>query len=761
MKSIIIDIIGTAADLVQLNASISFQKFADDINSIIPVQSGIGKAFFEDVVANFAATPGFLDNISIDNVGAFEDQLMLVNELITPSIGYGPSLSAMCTPISSTIFFGTDDFYSLITEKTSGRLRCEIVREYGCIVKQQTETVYSFILEQLYGLHLPRSRNLIITMKDDLSGLQKFYSIDSNPRFARVFANGKLPELDLERISEQFRKSRDLSGLTKLLPLSLFCFEGFSLLTLNDVTEEHAIEKLKNTIMNRAQYSSDMYFNHVIDCLKMLCQDDGIDFGMMPFLKINDELLFTDHSTFHSKLVNAANIPDVNEQNYISLAKSHYKSPQMYQDIGVAYALLPAYAGNEVVGVLEVYSLKRDVIDERTLSKLDRALPMIVQVFVNHLKDFEGCIDQVIRQKFTSLQPAVQWRFKEAAATFLKNRLINANVAVMEDIRFKNVYPLYGSIDIRNSTIERNTAIQEDFKRQFTLLIGIFSRLKDSARFELAGEIAFKCTQMMDRVINAPEDSDELRVEEFLESEVHPLLSHLGVNETHQSEEIEDYFSQLESGTGEFCLNRRSLESSIQIITSVVSQLMDSFEGEIQDIYPIYFERFRSDGIEYDIYAGQTITPHKAFNKFYLENIRLKQLMSMAVISKSTHKLFPQMIKKLETTQLIFIYSGSIDISFRDDERRFDVEGAYNVRYQVIKKRIDKVHIKGTSERLTQPGKIAMVYFTSRSIEEYIAYIAYLQQQSILLNDLEFLDLEELQSVNGLKALRVGVNFEG
>jgi len=41
-----------------------------------------------------------------------------------------------------------------------------------------------------------------------------------------------------------------------------------------------------------------------------------------------------------------------------------------------------------------------------------------------------------------------------------------------------------------------------------------------------------------------------------------------------------------------------------------------------------------------------------------------------------------------------------------------------------------------------------------------VDYIRYLQEKNTLLDDLEFLDLEELQGVNGLKALRIGVNVD-
>jgi hypothetical protein len=187
---------------------------------------------------------------------------------------------------------------------------------------------------------------------------------------------------------------------------------------------------------------------------------------------------------------------------------------------------------------------------------------------------------------------------------------------------------------------------------------------------------------------------------------------------------------------------------------------MDMMKTEIQQAYPSYFEKFRTDGVEYDIYIGQSIAPDKPFSDIYLQNLRLMQLTSMAAIAKYSSALLPQLTRPIETTQLIFIHSQPIDIRFRKDEKRFDVEGAYNIRYHIVKKRIDKVTLKGGKERLTQPGKIALVYFSQKEADEYIGYIRYLQEQNILNHDLEELELEELQGVSGLKALRVGVAID-
>jgi hypothetical protein len=93
------------------------------------------------------------------------------------------------------------------------------------------------------------------------------------------------------------------------------------------------------------------------------------------------------------------------------------------------------------------------------------------------------------------------------------------------------------------------------------------------------------------------------------------------------------------------------------------------------------------------------------------------------------------------------------------DEKRFDVDGAYNIRYEIIKKRIDKARIKNTNQRLTQPGKIAIVYSQNKEASEYLKYIKYLQSNNYLLPTVEKLEIEDLQGITGLKALRVSINY--
>ncbi|MEM8522538.1 hypothetical protein RCH19_002540 [Flavobacterium sp. PL12] len=97
------------------------------------------------------------------------------------------------------------------------------------------------------------------------------------------------------------------------------------------------------------------------------------------------------------------------------------------------------------------------------------------------------------------------------------------------------------------------------------------------------------------------------------------------------------------------------------------------------------------------------------------------------------------------------------------DEKRFDVDGTYNARYEVVKKRIDKANIKGTMERITEEEKITIVYSHNSERIEYLNYIKFLQFKNILEPLIEEFEVEELQGVSGLKAIRVKVqnnNFD-
>jgi hypothetical protein len=435
---------------------------------------------------------------------------------------------------------------------------------------------------------------------------------------------------------------------------------------------------------------------------------------------------------------------------------------KLLREAGIkSYALMPVYYNNKLVGVFEMCCRKKGILNEQVFGRMETVRPLLAQLMQNSIDDFETQIRETIRDKFTNLQPSVQWKFTEAAWNYLYYSRLEGKSVPVQKIEFRDVYPLYGAIDMRNSTIERNKAVMSDLQYQFALLQKVFATLKEKSGFGLAEELTYKCRKWQQYMHDVLTTNDEIRINQFLTDEAQPFLRHFKTTHPDLEPVISAYFKSIDPDTGDAWVHRRELEESMQLINGAINNYLDLMNTEIQRAYPCYFEKFRTDGIEYDVYIGQAIVPERPFDLVYLRNLRLWQLGSMAAIARLSHLLLPKMKVPLQTTQLIFIYSNTIDISFRNDERRFDVEGGYNIRYHIIKKRIDKVHIKNTGERLTQPGKIALIYFDQKDADEYISYIQYLQDKKQLCSDTEYLELEELQGVAGLKAIRVGVMLDG
>jgi len=131
----------------------------------------------------------------------------------------------------------------------------------------------------------------------------------------------------------------------------------------------------------------------------------------------------------------------------------------------------------------------------------------------------------------------------------------------------------------------------------------------------------------------------------------------------------------------------------------------------------------------------------------------------MCEVALRSERLRPELKMDLETTHLILIQNNELSIRFRYDEKKFDVDGTYNLRYEIMKKRIDKAIIKKSKERLTMPGKISIVYSQTSEALEYKRYFEYLKSKDYITGEVEELELENLQGVQGLKALRIKINI--
>lgn len=767
--------------LPHLDTAFSLRPFISFLKKGLKNDSSLKDKLTAFLLEKLEQYPELEGDVPIENIEKYRDILELIFVSMSNVTEDETRLPwALGMPLRPLFVYGTTAFYDLMIDAKQHKLKKAVLQDDDKMMKlRNLRIAYSFILERLYNFS-PFHKNLIVhSFVDEETGLQRHLKINIDTRFIEVEPIGELPDLNAIAPPGQLDEEHGFEKLEKILPLSLFKFRGMSVVTITDVTAHFAVETIKNTIVGHNLHSEEECYHDVTQSLKTLVQNKAIDFNVTPLFRINEKLVLPEVKELKSVLMSEDCESPAARNAYVSFAEEFIRNPKplIYKTIsskeaklypflnsctraGIqSFIVLPLYSNNKMAGILEIFTKEPGILDEKVLAMLEPAYPVLAQLVQLTIDHFNAAIDGVIKEKFTSLQPAVQWKFNEAAWRYLE-QIENTGKGKIETIGFEDVYPLYGAIDIRNSTIERNKAQVSDLQSQFAILLETLQAVKKYYNLALTDEMIYKCKKWKNTLDDSLTPHSEVKLTDFLEKEAVSFLKHFKLTHPGSAAIVEKYFAAIEESKGIVWENRRQLEESMQSVNMAVNNYLDMMKDELQQSYPCYFERFRTDGVEYDIYIGQSIAPNKPFDTLYLKNLRLWQISSMAAIAKITHEMLPKLSKPLQTTQLIFIHSNTIDISFRNDERRFDAEGGYNIRYQVIKKRIDKVHIADTNERLTQPGKIALVYFSRRDAEEYISHIQYLQEQGILLDDLEFLDLEELQGVAGLKALRVGVNLD-
>jgi len=301
--------------------------------------------------------------------------------------------------------------------------------------------------------------------------------------------------------------------------------------------------------------------------------------------------------------------------------------------------------------------------------------------------------------------------------------------------------------------------VQSDLEEQLGSALKVIQLASEARSMPILQELGHRLGRQLERLRAGLSSGDETSVIKMLKTDVEPLFVPIQDFSLQVRQAIEGYQLALDARLGTVYRKRREFEDSVSLLNKRISLYLDREQIEAQSVFPHYFEKHQTDGVDYLIYVGASLSEKGVFNELYLENLRLWQLMVSCGIAWHTEQLKTELKVPLETAHLVLVNHTPLSIRFRFDEKRFDVDGAYDVRQEIIKSRIDKALVKGRLERLTQPGKIAVIYTQPQEGREIRRYIDFLRSQGFLKGDTEPLDVEELPGVQGLKALRVEIDL--
>ena len=700
----------------------------------------------------------------------YQKEIRLLLSPFFPSLTSTNEIKAAGMPFRPVLFNLTKRFADIL-DVSQGDIHLqvhnpEIMYMLACIA----------VLNAYYKANISLTPNIYFDIRDKKTGIVRRYRAFINSDFADIVPIQEVPPISEKDIHELTDNFGDIEFWKKKIPPGSFGFEGFTILTLFDVTREESVSALKFDLLKkdalilpevREQIEKNLGAMLNVPNLKtgfisydkerQLLRSIGLGFTasiIMPEVKrekINttfcgqsNQLLFKRNQPFVLQEVDANSPADT------ILVKKLLK-------LGLkSYVAMPLFYNDELIGILELGSDQPNALNTITVYKLQDVILLFTTALKRSQDEMKSQVETIIRQQCTAIHPAVAWRFNEAAENLLDSKTAYSN-DTMEDIVFPDVYPLYGQTDIQGSSTERNRSIQADLIEQLSLAKNVLDLSVKKFAFPVYKDLSFRIGNYIQQLEQELSAGNENVVLEFLKEEIYPVFEHLHTLSPEIDEALLNYKTQLDPSLGLLYKRRKDYDHSIKLINENISEFLDKAQEAAQAMFPHYFEKYKTDGVEHNIYVGQSMVNNQNFHPLHLQNLRLWQLLVTCEIENVVHRIKPQLKTKLNICSLILVHSNPLSIRFRMEEKKFDVDGAYNVRYEIIKKRIDKAYVKETNERLVQPGKIAIIYSQEKEAKEYVNYLHYLQSINYIGPDIEWLTLTDLLEITGLKALRVEV----
>jgi hypothetical protein len=761
------------------NSILSLQPLAKVLKRMIDEGKPGAKKLYEQILKDAEAIPELLEPIQDTELLKKHSEMVeaLLGSIFPPSTSSHQGLYAITYPFSSETVYASPSFRTVFL-KDGININVPDKRTTVDISKASLLLAYHVILNRLYSIQVPITTTSAHPFTEEESGLTKYYELKLNAEFVDVICcNGD----EAYRLPEGFSPQHklDLEELKELFPLEYFQFEGLVVINVTDVTSEQIANEIKTALLNIDAFSQAEVFEELQQHVQSLVGLRNIKIGITPFFNKDNYYLYTETHYYNSLLFKNKNVIQNKDTIsrlcqelfhdatdpvlYHNLEKTngHYNElVHYYIELGAKTLILCPlqYKDGGLIGLLEIMSEQAGRLNYTHLAATRPAIELFGLALEKTAENLEAQIDKTIREHFTAIQPAVEWKFTEAAFHYLQHNQ-TSELVKMPQITFPDVYPLYGAIDIRNSSSERTNAIQLDLLEQLQLASDVINQASKVIDFPLLKETQYRIEKYMTAASDTLLSDDEMQIYDFLQIQLEVIFQNLVQLKPRLKKLIGNYFSALDPQRKVVYHHRKEYEESITRINDVLDRFTDQEQKIVQEIYPHYFERYITDGVEFNIYVGQSLSPHTPFNEMYVRNLKLWQLTFLAKAARLTATLEKLLPLDLQTTQLILAHAIPLSISFRKKERKFDVDGAYNIRYEIVKKRIDKVHLRDSDERLTQPGKVAIVYSQQKELAEYLEYVEFLQNESLLGDNVEHLELEDTQGISGLKAIRVDVDF--
>lgn len=760
---------------ILMDVILSFEELINNYRSRLKIERNpLMISYIHGIIQMVEENPMLEKGFKLEDLPIYEEQIKVILSDLFPLALTKNEIKGITIPFSNVLFN--------CSERLTGILE-HAPKDFELFSASSFDyfTMYcGVILKDIYDVKLDMAHALHCDIPD-ATGRMRTYRITYNGDFINVYRNDGVEPLSKKEILHLLQNPEDNSLWRNAFPPHSYGFRGFGIVSLTDVTMERSISDLK-TILLSGNDNKENDTLQIENIFKRLFNIETLKVGFTVYEKVEnlfEKATFDSTPSFilassnekscenalcsdaYSKLLmefSTLVIPDV--EVYAEKVKNKNLTDNLLSQ-GMKSAILhPLSHNGKLLGVLEVVSEVPYALNRFNSLKINEISEYVRVSLVRSNEEYANRIKALIQSECTAIHPSVKWKFDEEAHFVLKKRQQNKNVS-FSDIVFKDVHPLYGQIDIVGSSDARNDAIKQDLIEQLERVCDIFAFAKASQPLPIYNQMTHRIINLLDVIkVSGIDANVERTISKLLNDEVNPAMKHVRRLSTRLDTMVASYTDDLEDSDGVIYTHRSSYDHAVKVVNQRVSRYLDDAQKEAQLIFPHYFERFKTDGVEHNIYVGPQISNDIEYSPIYLSNLRLWQLQTMVEMEHVFYASQSDLDVQITAASMILVFGNTLSIRYRVDEKRFDVDGSYNARYEVIKKRIDKAHIKGTQERITQKGYMSIIYTNDESEHEYMRYIKYLQDEKQLDLNEEILELEDVQGVAGLKAIRVKILYK-
>ena len=696
---------------------ISFQKIVDSLEDSKENLTDFQSEYVSKLLAEIYKYPELLTGIErFEELTKYESVIKVLLADLFPMLLSKNEIKAVTIPYHLKILNLTERFQKIISDAGE-----DFELNIRGLSDQNFYILNCCVILKVYFNHAIEITDTPLFMDiPDQNGIIRHYRVLINADFLEILPTEKAKILTQEEIKELLDNSENIDLWKEKFPENSWILKGFSIMNLFDATIENAISTLKGNLLsevaeNKMAEAAEVFrsiykipelrigftifgsflqkldikviehkfYSHLLsDSMVEKCDNLFCDEAVMKLVADNDYLVFSDLDVFQPS--------NQQESKILELLKNQQVKSVIF---------VPLFDKETLLGILELSSPRKNDFNSVNAHKLDYIIPFIQDKISNVLIELENEIEAVIQKEYTAIHPSVLWRFKEEAFEYLNSRKHGVEYALKE-IVFPDVYPLYGQIDVQGSSVSRNEAIQKDFIFQIETLIELFELIFSKAKLPLFEHKIYELRSHLKILKELISSNTEQFIQNYIESDIHPILQNFKQNSSDKEivAEIEHYFEKSTSFSGVFHKYRREFDESISLINKKLASILDEKQVEAQSFFPHYYERFKTDGVEHNMYIGASIAPGKDFNIYYLQNLRLWQIQVMCEMENHFRLLQPTLPNELEVSSLILVFGTPISIRFRMDEKQFVVLIMFAMKLQ--KRELIKQKLKTRTNEL-------------------------------------------------------------